>query len=347
MTMGLESATLSHGEHRMRRDGGVAVGRRVAQLSTTFRRSVIALGLAAVRALLVLLVLAGGCRERASRATTPSAARRGAAPLRPAPLASVAAFPEPAAPPPPALSALAPIPEPAPHVPVKLIRAPRLSAPKGLATTPLFECTHVKFAWGHEFRGFVLDETGRVWLYDRGGWAWTPEKFSEPDSSARSNDSLWFGGTALAAKIAPALSTARIALASLREHSALIAQAQLGKLPPLDLVPVSDAGGGEYCLGYRWNEARTAYQGVDLRRNSSSAAQNLSSWLDEIEQALMQPPFNAISSELARIAEEANEEIIRKARRARSSRVVRAPTPKELIASPSPPKSPWHTAPGF
>ena len=285
-----------------------------------------------VRTLLVLLVLAGGCRERASSAS------------QPAPLASVAAFPEPAAPPPPLVSA----PEPALRPSVKLIRAPRLTEPQGIATTPLFECAHVKFAWGREFRGFVLDETGRVWLYDRGGRGWTPERFSEPDPTSQSVDSRWLRRAPLAAHVAPALSTARIELAGLREQSDLIAQAQSGELPALkpEEVPL-DFGDGEYCKAYRWNEARSAYQVVDLQRNSSPAAERLSHWLQDIERALLQSPFNQIASELARRAAAANEELRRKAMHEPSSPVVKAPSPKELAASPSPSMSPWHAQPGF
>lgn len=191
----------------------------------------------------------------------------------------------------------------------------------------------------------MLDEAGRVWLFDRGGLAWTAEKFSDPTPPARADDSRWLGRAALAAHIAPALSTACIALPSLREHGALIAQAQLGELPPLkpqEIVP--DAGDGEYCSAYRWNEAHTAYQNVDLRRNSSPAAENLSRWLNEIEQALMQPPFNATAAEVARKAVEANEEILRRVELVRSLRT--APMPKELLSFPAS-RSRWHQEPGF
>lgn len=242
-------------------------------------------------------------------------------------------------PPPPSL-----VGEPAPHAAESLISAPRLSSPRGIATLPLFECAHVKFAWGHEFRGFVLDEAGRVWLFDRGGWGWTPE-FLDSESASRSDDSPWLGRGALAAHIAPALSTACIAVTSLREHSALIARAQLGELPPLkpEKIPL-DGVDGEYCSAYRWNEAHTAYQYVDLRRNSSPEAASLSRWLNEIEQALMQSPFNAIASELARTAVEANEEILRRAELVRSLRT--APMPKELLSFPPAPSG-WRKVPGF
>jgi len=202
--------------------------------------------------------------------------------------------------------------EAAPPVPVKLIGAPRLSAPKGLATIPLFECAHVKFAWGHEFRGFVVDETGRVWLYDRGGWGWTPTTVLQPDPTTPPDGWRWRGRPPLAAHIAPALSTARLESGSVREQSALVEQAALGRLPPLKPaeIPV-DYGDGEYCTAYRWNEAHTAYQDIGLERNSSPAAATLNRWLQDIEKALTQPPFAAIQSELARIADDANEELRR------------------------------------
>lgn len=299
-----------------------------------------------VRALLVVLVLAGGCHGRATRErrneTMPSASARAFAALQSAAAASAPALPESALPPPPVVDDE----KPAPRAPVKLIRAPRLSAPRGVATVPLFECAHVAFAWGHEFRGFVVDEKGRVWLYDRGGWAWTPEWALGPDPTLPPDaDSRWFTRASLTAKMKPALSTARLELASVRERGTLIAPARLGELPPPDpdKIPL-DFGDGEYCFAYRWDEARTAYQVVDLLRNSSPAAESLSRWLHDIEQALMQSPFNAIPSELALIALEANEAIIRKANEARASRGVRASTTKEHVGSSS---RSWHRDPGF
>jgi hypothetical protein len=140
------------------------------------------------------------------------------------------------------------------------------------------------------------------------------------------------------------LSTARIEWVGLSERSALIAPAALGELPPipLDKIPL-DSGDGEYCTAYRWNEALTAYRSVDLRRNGSPAAASLSRWLEDIEQALMQSPFNAIPSELARIAEATNEEIRRKAE-ARHARVSTVPTAKDRGSSPS---KTWRVDPAF
>jgi hypothetical protein len=177
-----------------------------------------------------------------------------------------------------------------------LVRAPRESAPNGISGTPLFGCNVANFAWSPVFRGFVIDDTGRIWSYDRvknlrGRRAtWSPKPAAQGDGGM--NENAWFDGTQLRAMFWQAESTFRVSHQELEEHAQLIAGARLGKITRTQTA--NDAG-GRGCEAFFWNATRDAYVRVELGThgdwriaNSAPAARELKRWLRAIEREMLE-----------------------------------------------------------
>jgi len=177
-----------------------------------------------------------------------------------------------------------------------LVRAPRVSAPDGISGTPLFGCYVANFAWSPVFRGFVIDDTGRIWSYDRvknlrGRRAtWTPKQAGRGDAGM--GERAWFDGAQLRAMFWQAESTFRVPRVELEEHAKLIADARLGKITRTQTAV--DAG-GRGCDAFFWNATRDAYERVELGThgdwwlaNSAPAARELTRWLRAIEREILE-----------------------------------------------------------
>ena len=169
------------------------------------------------------------------------------------------------------------------------VAAPALTAANGLSSTPLFECYEVSFAWGTVFNGFVVDDAGRVWSYDRARGrsardvTWNPK----PTSEGR------FDGAALRAKFLQAESHLQLPLVIVKQREASIRGAGAGQVSSTHAA--FDAG-NRGCLAYLW-ATETEYETVELGnegemtvKNSAPEARELASWLWDIRRALPPPP---------------------------------------------------------
>lgn len=171
---------------------------------------------------------------------------------------------------------------------LRLAVAEYVSAPAGISSTPLFGCSYANFAWGHVFRGFVIDDAGRVWSFKHDK-IWDGPKLAE-EAGPLSVGGAWFERAPLLSMYSPAESSARLAADVVAKYRALIEPARLGKV---SMRRVAVDAGGYGCEAYAWDESRTAYQEVVLGSmgdeaiiNGSSAAHALNLWLHGVERAL-------------------------------------------------------------
>jgi hypothetical protein len=152
----------------------------------------------------------------------------------------------------------------------------------------LFECSDVNFAWGVEFHGFVVDDAGRIWSYDRARGRTAGDAMWSPKPAA--HDPGRSDGATLRAKFWLADSHFQVPLATVQERAALIARARTGTVSSKQAA--NDAG-GHGCVAYSWNADKTAYESVELGtegdvavQNSASEAHELAKWLGAVEHAL-------------------------------------------------------------
>jgi len=268
-----------------------ARGLRAAASERSYWRDISVAG-----ALLCSAVIAGACQsgsvaEINQPAGSASVANAAAAAVLPAAQKTAAPAPSPAAS--GAEPQRGPEDSPPPAADMALIRAPHLSAPTGIESTPLFGCSVANFAWGAVLRGFVIDTAGRVWSFDHGK-IWNA-KLAPDAGSPSAPGGAWFERAALSSLYSPAESDARLPLPIIAKYQALIAPAQLGKITRAQWAV--DAG-GYGCDAYSWNATGDAYQPVELGArgdvnvlNDAPAAHALSAWLHGVEHVLGLPPF--------------------------------------------------------
>ena len=175
---------------------------------------------------------------------------------------------------------------------VELVAAEPIMAPEGIPRTPLFGCSAANFAWRAVFRGFVIDDAGRVWSFDHGR-TWSAKLALDAGPSA--GDGAWFERAQLLSMYSPAQSNALLPAPALAKYQALIESARRGKVTRT--LAANDAGASG-CEAYVWNAAHDVYQRVELGSlgnqeivNDAAAASVLTLWLRRVEHALTLAPF--------------------------------------------------------
>jgi hypothetical protein len=172
---------------------------------------------------------------------------------------------------------------------VALTPALHLTAPTGISSTPLFGCSYARFAWGEVFRGFVVDDAGRVWSFKHDK-VWNPRPAF--DAGPADGAGIWWQRAELLSMYSPAESGFALPVVEVAKYRELIDPARHGKISSVQAAV--DAGGSS-CEAYFWDAAQDAYFRVELGSrgdfdivNDAEPAHALSRWLRGVERSLAQ-----------------------------------------------------------
>ncbi len=142
----------------------------------------------------------------------------------------------------------------------------------------VFDVYEENYSWGHTLRGFVIERDGRVHTYDHSDERWTPAQ----DRSGRVAEAD------LADKFYGAKPRVTLAADAVRAKALLLPTVAHGTITRFNQS--RDRGRFAY-VGYIYDPSRNSYRtvvvGADgdwLETNTSPAAQELMTWLNEVRE---------------------------------------------------------------